>query len=218
MADWLVAGGTVVLAIVALFQEPFRHWIFRPKFRVSIKTEPPDCGAVAFTDSTGKVVAETIHLRLLVKNVGRTTAKNVEVFAKELRREDADGTWKRIDVFPPMNLVWSHVSTMHFPFIAPKTGKHCDLAHIVEPQKRPAVGEEPSSWQFGPQECSLVLKVIHLPNHKGHIVGPGKYQLDIQVAAENVPPLERTIEINLRGPWDPDEATMLSKHVGVRVL
>ena len=55
------------------------------------------------------------------------------------------------------------------------------------------------------------------PNHKGHIVGPGEYQLDIRIAAENALPINQTVAISLRGTWYPDETTMLRDGVGVTV-
>ncbi len=218
VADWLVAIGTLILAFVAIFQETIRGWVYRPAFRVSTNTQPPDCIAVPFTGNDGDLLAHTVHLRIWVENVGNATAMNAEVYAKVLRRQRADGTWERVGAFPPMNLSWSDIGGIYFSRIAPEMGKHCDIAHVTDPARRQLVREDAPALGLSDQQCSLVFNLITRPNHRGHIVGPGKYQLDILVAADNVRPLKKTIAISLAGPWDANETTMLRDHVGIAVV
>lgn len=218
IADWLVAAGTLVLAAVAVFQETIRGWFYRPRFQVSIRTEPPDCVAVPFTRADGTLVADSIYLRLWVENVGNATAKNAEVYAKELLRQRADGKWERVGAFPPMNLKWAILGTIYFPSIAPEMGKHCDVGHIADPASRHLLNEDAPSLTLTSQQTSLAFDLIAAPNHRGHIIGPGEYQLKILVAAENVRPIKRTVAISLRGTWDADETRMLRDGVGVTIV
>lgn len=216
VADWLVAVGTLVVAAVAVFQETIRGWFYHPAFHVSAKTVPPDCVAVPFTQQNGTFVVDSVYLRLWVKNVGNATAKDVEVYAKELRRQRADGTWERVAPFPPMNLKWANAGGLiYFPSIAPEMGKHCDLGHIVDPQRRQLLREDNPRLQLNNNQTSLAFDLMVAPNHRGHIIGPGEYQLDILVAAENARPLARTVSISLRGTWDPEETRMLRDGVGI---
>jgi hypothetical protein len=202
---------------VAVFQETIRGWFYRPVFRVSIKTEPPDCVAVPFTRADGTFVANSIYLKLWVENIGNATAKNAEVYAKELRRQRLDGIWQRVGEFPPMNLRWAHIGGVYFPNIVSEMGKHCDVGHIADPALRHLLNEDAPRLALSNQQTSLAFDLIAPPNHKGHIIGPGEYQLDILVAAENVRPIKRTITISLRGTWDADETKMLRDGVGVTV-
>ena len=188
VADWLVAAGTLVVAAVAVFQETVRGWFYHPTFEVSAKTEPPDCVAVPFTAPDGTLVANSVYLRLWVKNVGSTTARNVEVYAKELRRQRADGTWERVAPFPPMNLRWANVGSIYFPSIAPEMGKHCDLGHIVDPPQRHTLSALASTG------------------------------LTSSWPPRNARPLGRTVSISVRGAWDPDETRMLRDGVGIGVV
>ena len=236
LAECLVGVGTLALAAFAAFQEPIRRcWSNRdrPIFEVSIKTEPPDCSAVSRTRQDGQLVADCIYIRLWVKNAGKTTANDVEVYARGLRKQRADGGWDPINTFPPMNLVWSHVSYsrplvgpwIHFK-IAPKMGRHCDIGSIVDPARRKDVGEDAPGLGLTDQQTSLTFGIMVAPNNRAHIVGPGEYQLDILIAAENVSAISRTLAISLKGTWyasplDPryaDEKKMLSDGVGVSVL
>jgi hypothetical protein len=218
VADCLVAVGTLALAAVAIFQQTIRSWFYRPVFQVSIKTEPPDCVAVPFTRADGTFVANSVYLGLWVENTGNATAKNAEVYAKELRRQRADGTWERLSAFPPMNLRWAHIGQIYFPRIAPDMGKHCDLGHIVDPALRHLLNEDAPRLGLTNQQASLAFDLMVAPNHRGHIIGPGEYQLDILVAAENARPIKRMVTIFLRGTWDVDEARMLRDGVGVTVV
>ncbi len=188
VADWLIVLGTLVLAAVAVFQETIRGWFYRPRFRISIKTAPPDCVAVPFTTTDGTIVADSIYLRVWVENIGNATARNLEVYAKELSRKRADETWERASAFPPMNLKWANLGKIY----APRLG-------------------------LTNQQPSLAFDLMVAPAHRGHIIGPGEYQLDILVAAENARPTARTIALSLRGIWDADETRMLRDGIGASI-
>jgi hypothetical protein len=218
IANWVVAVGTLIVAAVAVFQEPIRSLFYRPRFRPSIKTEPPDCVMVPF-NIDGTFVANAVYLRLWVKNFGSATAKNAEVYARALRRQRADGEWERIGTFPPMNFKWAYLGIIYFPGgIAPEMGKHCDIGHITDPARRHILNEDAPSLGLSDQQTSLAFDLMAAPSNRTHIVGPGEYQLDILVAAENVRPIKRTIAISVRGAWYADETRMLRDGVGVRLL
>jgi hypothetical protein len=116
-----------------------------------------------------------------------------------------------------MNLKWANVGTIYFPSIAPEMGKHCDVGHIVDPARRHLLGEDAPRLALTNQQTSLAFDLMAAPNHRGHIIGPGEYHLEILVAAENVHPIKRTITISLRGTWDADETRMLRDGVGVSI-
>jgi hypothetical protein len=91
-----------------------------------------------------------------------------------------------------MNLVWAnHPGLMYFPIIGPRGSQRpCDVGHIIDPADRLDFPEE-NNTQLGlrPDQVSLAFDVIARPNHQGHIVGPGLYRLDIEVAARERPPV-----------------------------
>ncbi len=218
IADWFVAIGTLVLAAVAVFQETIRGWFYRARFRFSIKTEPPDCVKVPFTKKEdGSFIADSFCINLWIENAGNATARNAEVFAEELQRWREEGCWERVGTFPPMNLRWGHVGGMYVN-IAPGTGKHCCIAHIVDPPRRNLLNEEVSELNLKPDQTALAFDVIVVPNHKGHIIGLGKYRLKILAAAENARLSRGTIEISLPGQWYADETKMLRYGLGVKTV
>jgi hypothetical protein len=213
VADWFVVLGTLILAAVALFQDTIRGWFYRPKFRVSCKCEPPDCIAIPITS---QFVTDSIFLRILVENIGNATAQTAEVYAKELRLLRLDGNWEIVSSFPHMNLKWANLGQM-YTRIVPGMAKHCDVGHIIDPSKRQDFNENAPQLRLTSAITSLAFELIVRPNNMSHIVGPGDYELDIQVAAENVRPITRTLQISLKGTWDADEETMLRNGVGITV-
>ena len=98
-------------------------------------------------------------------------------------------------------------------------GKHCDVAHIVDPVQRtnPLVQEENPRLNLSAQRASLAFDLMAAPNTKGHIVGPGEYRLTILIAAENARPKRQTISISVSGTWYVDETRMLRDEVGITI-
>jgi hypothetical protein len=149
-AEWLtaigtvvLATGTVVLAVVAIFQDTIRSCVYHPTLEVSIQTLPPDCMAVPFANPDGTEVADSLYLRLRINNSGRAPAKNVEVYANELLRKRADNSWERVATFPPMNLKWSDLEMIYSPLIAPEMRKHCDGELSLVPTSAPTAAFVP---------------------------------------------------------------------------
>src|SRR5262249_47485666 len=152
------------------------------------------------------------------QNVGNASAKNAEVYALQLRRRRADDSWEQVRTFAPMNLRWSDIDQMYFPSIAADTRKHCNVAHVTDPAQRVWIGEEVARLKLTDEECNMAFDVVSKPNHQGHIVGPGDYELDILVSAENARPDKRTVRLSLRGPWHDEEGRMLRDGVGISVV
>lgn len=226
IATLSIAVTTFILAVVTVFQDWLRSLIWHPNLEISATTGPPDCisvPAIRLTQQpnqqTQEERADAIFLRVFIANSGREAARAVEVYAKELVREQAAGSWTLVKTFPPMNLRWTWFPTgTHLPFMNPGTGRHCDIAHIIDPSHRASFGEENPILHLTPQQVSLAFDVVAPPNNRAHIVQPGKYRLLIEVSAENATPARRLVEVTVRGPWYSQEETMLSDGVGIAVL
>lgn len=112
--DWILAVCTVILAIVAVFQDIIRSWIMRPKLDVQIRLEPPDCMKEIIhynTPSGEREIADCYYFRIRVHNNGNQKADLVEVFLSNLMKCQADGSYKDVEYFKPMNLTWAHYQT-----------------------------------------------------------------------------------------------------------
>lgn len=206
---------TFAVAAIALFQEPVRTWAFRPRFKLITSAAPPTCVAMPMMSKiTGEHIANAVHLGVWIQNDGRSIARQVEVFASELSRKRADGGWDVVNTFPPMNLLWANIERVYID-IAPGSKKRLDVGHIADPDKRARLAEDASNLQAG--RTALVFALMVQPNNKGHIVGPGEYQVKLEVAAHNAKASRHTLTITVPGPWYADEAQMLRDGVGISV-
>ena len=226
----LIALGTVGAVVFALFQEEWRRRKYHPTLVVSAITKLPDCVKIPYVwerwerIGSGMQVVRTettsYYLRVLVKNSGNETARNVEVYAKELNREFKDGRLERVDDFPPMNLIWSNSSPGRadiLPFLPPNSSRHCDVGHILDPKDRKLFQfEYRPDLKLRDDEVSLTFDLVQKPLHLGHIVRPGRYRLSIEVAAENFAAIIQQVEINFDGEWNADPQTMFADNLGIK--
>ncbi len=216
----VVAAGTIVLAVVAIFGNSISRWLRRPKLKVKVDPNPPHCHKTYLTRrDTGEFIGDCYYFRILIENNGKTSAKEVEVYAKELLKQKKDGTYKAVSSFMPMNLVWSHVGCMLFPAIHRGSGKHCDVFHILDPSKRSSAPMEQDDRDDIPaNKAILSFDTIVQAHTKGHLQPPGVYRLEVVVAAENSKAFSKTLFIETSGEWMDDEERMLSDGVGFGVI
>jgi hypothetical protein len=226
LTDWLIAVGTILLAIIAVFQDKIRSWVQSPKLELSIQTQPPDCHKttvqcrVIVGGRLQTTAVDCYYLRLRVKNIGRQRAVWAEVFVAELLKQRANGEYERVESFLPMNLVWSHIQSPFFEAISPGMEKHCDLAHILDPANRRFGGEAENSPKLSlPSDKTILSLDLQVkPLTYSHLIGPGRYRLTLVIAAANTQPTTKVLEINVTGDWHDDEAQMLRDGIGVTIL
>jgi len=206
-----------LVVVVAIFEDKIRAWFTRPNLNVSIQMSPPDCHQIPIGQPP--LEADGYYFRLRVTNLGSQKAELVEVFAAELSSRLPDGRFEIVKSFLPMNLSWSHLHGLFFPAISRGIYKHCDLAHIIDPQKRHQFAYEDKSWPNIPsQKTILSFDTVVKPNTLSHLVPFGVYRLVILVAAANAQSIRKTLEISLSGDWYDDEQQMLSEGIGIKLL
>ncbi len=226
-AEWAGAIATFLAVLVALFKDELLHWWRKPELRVSIELASPDCEKTTLTYQAQKIPitqisAECYYLRIWVKNVGKTRAEQVQVFAAKLSRRNADGSFKEVEHFLPMNLRWAHAQQgargpeIFAEGISPKMGKHCDLGHVIDPKFRKDLGYDLPTLAADDTVLALDLEVQ--PNTLSHLVEPGVYRLELRVAAGNCLPVNHTLEITITGKWFSDQAKMFSDGLGITAI
>src|SRR5260370_39463752 len=102
-AAWALVFATLILGAVAIFGEKVRSRFYKPRLNITTECAPPHCVALPMVNRENDERAASIYLRVLVKNEGEETARNVEVYAKGLTRRRADGvSWESVPEFPQM--------------------------------------------------------------------------------------------------------------------
>ena len=172
--------------------------------------------ADAVSEVAAVIAAQELGSVRLAKHV------RVQVFAAKLLRRNADGTFKQVESFLPMNLRWSHAQQgsrapeIFAEGISPEMGKHCDLGRVIDPAHHANLGEELQGLEAGESILALDLEVP--PNTKSHLVPPGVYQLQLRVAAANCLPVTKVIELTITGKWFSDQKQMFSDGLGIKVI
>jgi len=227
LAQWAGATATFLAVLVALFKGEVLRYFRKPRLTVSIALASPDCHKTVMSYAVQKTAptygsADCYYLRVWVKNLGKTRAERVQVFAARLSGRTADGSFKDIDAFLPMNLRWAHGQQgsggpeIFAEGISPLMGKHCDLGHVVDPASRKDIGEDLPG--VSPSETILALDLEIQPNTRSHLIPPGVYRLELRVAGANCAPVTETLELTITGKWFADQSRMFTDGLGVRVV
>jgi hypothetical protein len=226
-AQWVAAGATFLAVLVALFKAEITQWWRRPKVSARINLSPPDC-AKTYLDYVVQKTALTVgradcyYLRVWIENLGKTRAEQVQVYASKLWKRAADGSFASVESFLPMNLKWAHGPPppkgpeIFADGISPTMGKHCDLAHVVDPSHRANVGHDLDGVPGDQTILALDLEVE--PNTLTHLIAPGTYRLQLRIAGGNCSPITKTLELTLTGRWFADQSQMFTDGLGIRVL
>jgi hypothetical protein len=214
LAQWFGGTATFLAVLVALFKEQILRFWRKPKLKVSIVLSPPDCHQTRVSRRVEpRVSADCYYLRLWVENCGKTRAEIIQVFVAKLLRKSADGQFREVEDFLPMNLKWAHGGEVFAPGISPTMGKHCDLGHLIDPQAREQFGDDLEGVPDAQTILSLDLEFP--PPTKSHLIPPGTYQLQLKIAASNCAVVNKTLELTITGSWFPDEKRMFRDGLGV---
>lgn len=197
----LVLAATTFLAVlVALLQEPIKKFLSRAKIKVEIKKLPPDCHQILLTNQqTGEPMGYTIYSRIRITNESTiNTASNVEVFISHFWKIDKRGKREEIQTFLPMNLKWSHTHEIRTP-VLPAFYRYCDFGSFRKTNNNSVL---------------LLLDTIVQPNPVANgvvpnIIEPGKYEFEVVVSGENVPPQIKRWTLNFISEWKDKESEML---------
>lgn len=207
---------TFLAIVVALLKEEFQRLWRKPKLNVSIRTALPDCNNVPtrYIQNGNEVTGNCYYLRLWIYNEGNLPATNVQVYANRLLRE-TNNTFVQLANFLPMNLRWSHTLELFRERIAPKMGRHCDLGHVADPALKAVHGEQRPD--VNANDTLLCLSLESLPNTLVHLLGPGRYRLELTIAADNCDPKRKTVIISLTGRWFQTEAEMFTQGISLSI-
>ena len=226
IALWTGSIATFLAVIVALFKEEIVRIWRRPKLQARIKLSAPDCHKTKMSrlSNTGQVLmsSDCYYVRLWIENIGNQRAEKVQIFVSKLFRRHADGSFVEDTSFLPMNLRWSHAQSsplgpeIFAEGISPKMGKHCDLGHILDPGNRIKFGI--NLLNVPENETILELDLEIAPNTLSHFVPPGVYRIELKLAAANMAPKTKIIEINHTGDWYPDENKMFTDGIGMKEI
>jgi hypothetical protein len=221
----LMAVLTIAAITTALFKETFIGWFYHPDLTISVKNGPPDCHKSPVTIKykepiwdggvvEGEETTTAYYFRLWVMNEGTIRAEKVQVYAAKLRKLE-EGSFQEVRSFLPMNLKWAHTDEVFADGISPRMGRHCDFGKIINP----AAKRKPSLPHIEEDKTVLELSLEVAPFTKSHLLEPGSYELDLQIAAANSKSKTKILKIiSFAGDWYDNEREMFSKGIKLKVI
>ena len=212
-------GATIVALGIAIFHEHLRSLFWHPSLSISCVNEPPDSHRTTLVNRVVGQEVPCFYFRLRIKNSGNAPARTVEVFIRRVEQQRADGSFELRREFLPLNLLWSHIGSAYYETIPPDVEKHCDLGHVIQPNRRGDFpGERHPLLPAEPDKTLFCLDLVVRPNTGSFLLPPGVYRLEVAAAASNANLVSRVVELNHTGKWFDDEARMLREGVGLRPL
>jgi hypothetical protein len=212
-AEWFAGVGTIVLALVAVFQQWFQRMLVRPKLRLTVRVMRPDAEKTRWKDGT-----EAYYFRLGITNVGNAEARDVQVYLASVEKRRKDSTYEVIDRYTPVNLLWAYLGSATRPVLVPGMPPvFCDLAYISDPSKQSKDARNRAA-DLSSDQVILVLQLEVKPFSGAHLLSPGIYRLGLKLVASNHPPRHYTLELDFPGKWFDDQDEMYSDGFGMRIV
>jgi hypothetical protein len=193
--------------------------------RLSLTIDPAPDHFQNFMTSPG--IGE-YDVRISVTNSGELGARNVEVVALELTVKGADGQFTRDEVFMAMNLRRTHLGDTITPMVHSGVPRAYDLLVCHDPQMQRMWGRTDLLFDISTLVAPVAAQSVITPGTPGQaIIFPedfpsskpaGTYRLLLAVAADEIVPVRRTVEIMWSGNWTYDAASFFKNELTVKLL
>ena len=166
--DAIVALGTLLAVVVALFAEPLKRWLCSPKFEIWLKSENGELTPVKLKDPvTNQSRSEQgRYYHLSVKNSGCSTAKNTAAYLTHLMLRGAGDTWYQAwsgeaplswrhgELYPLLREIGS--TPLDADLFALVRNKWLDLRVVIRPNALPTDCDAPGRWR---EKIEMVVTV-----------------------------------------------------------
>jgi hypothetical protein len=155
------------------------------------------------------------YFRLWVENRGHL-AERIQVYVNSVSHQMGDGRCEIVPEFIPMNLRWAdspESKPLIFETLNPYMGKHCDFG-TVSPTTNPT---ETIREGINQGESTFNLQTEVFSNNEVHRLKPGKYNIELLVAASNAKPKTFTVNLEWNGRFEETTARMFVESVKVKI-
>ncbi|MEE9170265.1 MAG: hypothetical protein V3U73_10890 [bacterium] len=194
----LIAIGTLLIVIIAIFGQNLRKWLFRPKLQITTGDNPPFVESIKterlFSGDTIKSVTATIKIRVL--NTGSSSAMSCKGIVYDIfsKRKGSD-TFYKLRAITPTPLLWNNDArdislTRDIP-------SYLEVARIEQPE---SLSSETDTTAVTSLEFAIFLSVEE-PGQRGVYIklGKGTFIIPVVLYADN---LSKPIKKFLKIFWD----------------
>jgi hypothetical protein len=204
----VVAFGTLLAVIVALFAEPLKRWLCPPEFILGLKSDSGELTPVTIQDpNTGKTRSEQArYYHLSVKNSGWSTAKNTAVYVTHIMLRGAGGIWYQA-WSGETPLTWRHSELYPLMREIGTTPVDADLFSLVR-----------NKWL----ELCVVVRPNALPTDMPNDL-PGRWRekidmvVTVQVKSTDAQSVPKLFHVVWDGSWQDGDAEIV-RHLRIRPI
>jgi hypothetical protein len=194
-ATIFVAIGTVGAVAYALFRDLFVVPRRRPKLELRFEHTGNDQLVVG---TAGGREGAQVRLRV-VNGKRKDTADDVVVMATEVRRLEDSGQAEVTPIMLP--LTWSGSNPpLTVGSVHPGSERHIDLLHVDRPSR-------PENAQESSDTLPVRLDLTPKPAGAEDTLGPGSYEVSLEIRARNADAIRYAIPFSWDGKWS-ERATM----------
>lgn len=219
-AQILIIFTTFAVLFHSVFiKDNFSSYRRRPVIDLLLNFNEPDCHLTethirfqTTTNQVGRIEIPTYYLRLRVRNLGKTTLKNVEAILEKVEKNG-----KELTSFLPLTLIWALTEVQAnrgLTQIPQGTFRTLDLLNLMKPEQTQQITDERYQAMVGKMAvCSVVQ-----PNTNSDILEKGKYTFYLSVVSENQEPYFAKFSVKYDGLWSDDIKTMFKKHIKLTLV
>lgn len=183
ISQWFVAGGTILLAIVAVFGGWLKQKVWQPRLALSLVNP-------AGEHSLSSKGVKLRYYHLSVRNNRRyCPAHNVRVLVTRFSRPDADGHFRKSEFTGAVQLAWQFAQTVpQFPTIGPEM--ICDLGFIRS------------------NDCFRLVTITHPLKLDPSVKATETVRLTLKAVCDETESKPLGLEISWNGSWSEDTEQM----------
>ncbi len=188
----LTAVGTILLALIAVYGERVKRWLFKPKLKIIVSGDKPYISTIKDSSATS-VAASVTRIRIKALNEGTSAARSFtglveSVFCKRPQSE----TFYKSKSLPPTPLPWND-EEKDFS-LTPRIPFYLEIARI---EKNLPSSIDGSSNTLTSSEYSLYLSVEEEEQKGAYIhLGKGTFIVPITFYSDNIKiPIKMYFEI-----------------------
>ena len=173
----------------AVFAEPLRRWIYRPKLRLEFnETEHFITKTIETSASDSNKSHQARYIRVKVTNTRLTLAKSCRAYLINVERRDPSGVWAATEFCESIQLAWS-ARNKDIRYASLDLAK--DVPHFVD-----VVSTREGTPPFKLEVESKLLR------HEPLLRTPGIYRLTMVVSGDGVRPERLWLFFQWDGKWD----------------
>jgi hypothetical protein len=200
-AQWIMAIGTILVAILAIFGEQIRDRCIAPRLRIALNDPPYEL----VTESPSNIQGIFYHLK--IDNIGIKIARNVRIFCIKISKKKANGTYENMDMTAQEQLAWRFSNIYGMIRHIPPHQKNIDLATLCD------LG----SVYNGSKEFNLTV-YAKTKSYPGFLEKNESMRLRIIATADNyIAKKSYDLEITWDGEWSSDLREM-QKHLIIKSI